>query len=171
MECTRCHRDTEGSLVLFPPTAGGVEVVLPGDVADRTALIVDDEIVTGGTMFPAVDLLLKRGAREVYATCTHGDGTMVSLGLIGDGVYVFYMMGVGHDGIVEVPGTARNYSADAASRARAEGNSRDSSRTATGSLSGRSRAITETPTPALARRATWSSAWPWFSLPSVSTTM
>ncbi len=45
---------------------------LIGDVAERTALIVDDEIVTGGTMFAAVDLLLQRGAREVYATCTHG---------------------------------------------------------------------------------------------------
>ena len=47
-------------------------ISLIGDVAERTALIVDDEIVTGGTMFAAVDLLLQRGAREVYATCTHG---------------------------------------------------------------------------------------------------
>ena len=63
------------------------------------------------------------GADEsnINATCTYGDGTLVSLGLIGDGVYLFYMMGVCQDGIVEVPGTARNYAADAASRARAEG--------------------------------------------------
>ena len=58
---------------------------------------------------------------NINAVCTYGDGTLVSLGLIGDGVYVFYMMGVGHDGIVVVPGTARNYAADAESRARAEG--------------------------------------------------
>ena len=58
---------------------------------------------------------------NINATCTYGDGTLVSLGLIGDGVYLFYMMGVGQDGIIEVPGTARNYAADAASRARAEG--------------------------------------------------
>ena len=56
---------------------------LIGEVAERTALIVDDEIVTGGTIFAAVDLLLQRGAREVYATCTHGalsDGTTERLG-------------------------------------------------------------------------------------------
>ena len=31
------------------------------------------------------------------------------------------MLGVGSEGIVEVPGTARNYASDAASKARAEG--------------------------------------------------
>jgi len=57
---------------------------------------------------------------NVNVTCTYADGTLVSLGLIGDGVYLFYMMAVGQEGIVEVPGTARNYAADAESRARAE---------------------------------------------------
>jgi predicted dehydrogenase len=57
---------------------------------------------------------------NVNVTCTYADGTLVSLGLIGDGVYLFYMMAVGQEGIVEEPGTARNYAADAASRARAE---------------------------------------------------
>ena len=45
---------------------------LIGEVAGRTALIVDDEIVTGGTMFAAVDVLRQHGATEVYACCTHG---------------------------------------------------------------------------------------------------
>ena len=58
---------------------------------------------------------------NINATCTYGDGTLVSLGLIGDGTPGFYMMGVGRDGIVEVPGTVRNYAADAASRSRVEG--------------------------------------------------
>jgi predicted dehydrogenase len=57
---------------------------------------------------------------NVNVACTYADGTLVSLGLIGDGVYVFYMMAVGQEGIVEVPGTTRNYAADAESRARAE---------------------------------------------------
>ena len=57
---------------------------------------------------------------NVNITCTYANGTLVSLGLIGDGVYVFYMMAVGQEGIIEVPGTARNYAADAESRARAE---------------------------------------------------
>ncbi len=49
-----------------------VEAVnLIGEVADHTALIVDDEVDTGGTVLAAVDILLKRGAKEVYACCTH----------------------------------------------------------------------------------------------------
>jgi len=50
---------------------------------------------------------------NINATCTYGDGTLVSLGLIGDGTPGFYMMGVGRDGIVEVPGTVRDYAANA----------------------------------------------------------
>jgi predicted dehydrogenase len=69
----------------------------------------------------AVEGVSGAGKSNVNATCIFGDGTLVSLGLIGDGAYVFYMMAVGQDGIVEVPGTARNYAADAASRARVEG--------------------------------------------------
>ncbi len=57
---------------------------------------------------------------NINVTCTYADGTLVSIALIGDGVYLFYMMAVGQEGIVEVPGTARNYAADAESRARAE---------------------------------------------------
>ena len=47
-------------------------ISLIGEVAERTALIVDDEIATGGTIFAAADMLLQHGAREVYACCTHG---------------------------------------------------------------------------------------------------
>ena len=56
---------------------------LIGDVKERTALVVDDELVTGSTMFAAADILLERGAREVYACCTHGvlsPGTTERLG-------------------------------------------------------------------------------------------
>ena len=45
----------------------------------------------------------------------------MTLGLIGEGVYIFHMLAVGSEGIVEVPGTAQNYAADALSRNRAEG--------------------------------------------------
>ena len=58
---------------------------------------------------------------NISASCTYEDGTLVTLGLIGDGVYIFHMLGVGSDGMVEVPGTAKNYAADALSRNRAEG--------------------------------------------------
>lgn len=44
---------------------------LIGDVADKTAIIVDDMIDTAGTLTQAVEALLKNGARKVYAVCTH----------------------------------------------------------------------------------------------------
>ena len=58
---------------------------------------------------------------NISAACTYEDGTLVTLGLIGEGVYIFHMLAVGSHGIVEVPGTAQNYAADALSRNRAEG--------------------------------------------------
>ncbi|MBM2826253.1 MAG: ribose-phosphate pyrophosphokinase [Dehalococcoidia bacterium] len=46
-------------------------MTLIGDVAGRRALLVDDEIDTGGTITEAANLLLDKGATEVYACCTH----------------------------------------------------------------------------------------------------
>jgi ribose-phosphate pyrophosphokinase len=43
-----------------------------GDVADRTALIVDDLISTGGTLLRAARAARKAGARRVMALVTHG---------------------------------------------------------------------------------------------------
>jgi len=42
-----------------------------GEVAGKRAITVDDEIDTAGSLVNAVDALLKHGAREVYACCTH----------------------------------------------------------------------------------------------------
>ena len=42
-----------------------------GDVKDKIALTVDDEIDTAGSLVGVVDTLLQRGAREVYACATH----------------------------------------------------------------------------------------------------
>jgi len=42
-----------------------------GDVKDKTAITVDDEIDTAGSLVHAVDALLKAGAKEVYSCCTH----------------------------------------------------------------------------------------------------
>ncbi len=42
-----------------------------GDVAGRTAIIVDDLSTTGGTLCAAADLLKKNGARDIYAVVTH----------------------------------------------------------------------------------------------------
>ena len=43
-----------------------------GEVKDRTAIIIDDEVLTGGTLLQAVCALHERGARAIYAGVTHG---------------------------------------------------------------------------------------------------
>ncbi len=48
---------------------------LYGDVEGKIALIVDDMVVSGSTMIPAVDLCLARGATAVYAVAVHPDFT------------------------------------------------------------------------------------------------
>jgi len=42
-----------------------------GEVSGRVALTVDDEIDTAGSLANTVTTLLDRGAKEVYACCTH----------------------------------------------------------------------------------------------------
>ncbi|HEX79407.1 MAG TPA: ribose-phosphate pyrophosphokinase [Dehalococcoidia bacterium] len=42
-----------------------------GDVNGRTALTVDDEIDTAGSLTNTVNTLIDRGAKEVFACCTH----------------------------------------------------------------------------------------------------
>ncbi len=42
-----------------------------GEVEGRVALTVDDEIDTAGSLVNTVDTLMGRGAKEVYACCTH----------------------------------------------------------------------------------------------------
>ena len=42
-----------------------------GEVKGKTALVVDEEIDTAGSLVGVVDTLLERGAREVYACATH----------------------------------------------------------------------------------------------------
>ncbi len=45
---------------------------LIGDVDGKTALIVDDFTISGGTLASAAELLVKRGARAVHALVSHG---------------------------------------------------------------------------------------------------
>jgi ribose-phosphate pyrophosphokinase len=44
---------------------------LIGEVSGKPAIIVDDEILTGGTLVEGADLLWERGATAVYAGITH----------------------------------------------------------------------------------------------------
>src|SRR5918999_928633 len=71
-------------LVIIAPDAGRVKLVrkfaqqvgelgyVIGDVKNRTAVIVDDIIATGGTLNAAAQTVLDEGADEVFAVATHG---------------------------------------------------------------------------------------------------
>lgn len=43
-----------------------------GDVTGKTAILLDDMVDTAGTLCSAADILMQKGAREVYACCSHG---------------------------------------------------------------------------------------------------
>ncbi len=43
-----------------------------GDVTGKTAVLLDDMVDTAGTLCSAADILLEKGAKEVYACCSHG---------------------------------------------------------------------------------------------------
>ena len=42
-----------------------------GEVKDTTAILIDDMIDTGGSIVKAAESVLKAGAKEVYAACSH----------------------------------------------------------------------------------------------------
>ncbi len=55
------------------PRAGVAEVMnIIGEVEGRVCILVDDIVDSGGTLCNAAEALLKNGATEVYAYCTHG---------------------------------------------------------------------------------------------------
>ncbi len=55
------------------PKANAIEVMnVIGDVKDKICLMVDDMIDTAGTICQGAEALVKNGAKEVYACCTHG---------------------------------------------------------------------------------------------------
>ena len=44
---------------------------LIGDVDGRSVLIVDDEVLTGGTLVAAANVVVEQGATSVYVAATH----------------------------------------------------------------------------------------------------
>jgi ribose-phosphate pyrophosphokinase len=47
-------------------------MALIGDVSGRNILIPDDMIATGGTLCEAAKFVREKGAKDLYACCTHG---------------------------------------------------------------------------------------------------
>ncbi len=98
----KCHsKEIEGEIVVVSPDHGGAirarklantipgstvaiidkrrakaneaeAINLIGDVNNKTAIVVDDMIDTGGSMMSGIDMLYKNGAKKVYAACSHG---------------------------------------------------------------------------------------------------
>ncbi len=52
-----------------PNKAEALHVI--GDVSDKIAIILDDMVDTAGTLTQGVDSLLKNGAKQIFAVCTH----------------------------------------------------------------------------------------------------
>ena len=54
------------------PRANGSDVMhVIGDIDGRNCVIMDDMIDTAGTLVKAAEVLKERGAKKVYAYCTH----------------------------------------------------------------------------------------------------
>jgi ribose-phosphate pyrophosphokinase len=64
-----------GNLAFIAKHHPGVDrtamIDMVGDVAGGTAILIDDMILTGGTLMEAARVLFERGARAVYACATH----------------------------------------------------------------------------------------------------
>jgi ribose-phosphate pyrophosphokinase len=52
------------------PRAKATTVI--GDVKDKNVILVDDEVLTGGSVCEAVDILKDNGANDIYLSFTHG---------------------------------------------------------------------------------------------------
>lgn len=78
----------KGSLAIISkqhPDADKTEMLdIVGDVAGKTAVIVDDMISTGGTLVEAARLLHDRGAETIHVCATHGIFAGDALDLIAD---------------------------------------------------------------------------------------
>ncbi len=79
---------------------------------------------------------------NTVATCAFGDGTLVTLGLVGDGAYHFRMTAIGRDGVVDVARAMYPESVDATGLA---GQSHSRQRCRSSSIGPLSRGTTQNP--------------------------
>src|SRR5699024_11703955 len=65
------HSFLHDALPICPKPNVAEVMNIVGDIDGKTAIIIDDIIDTAGTITLAADALVKKGAKEVYACCTH----------------------------------------------------------------------------------------------------
>ena len=75
--CSRFKRFFEGTeydiaIINKTRTESGLQMKILGDVADKTAIIIDDMIDGGGTIIEASKLLKQNSAKQIFAYATHG---------------------------------------------------------------------------------------------------
>ena len=68
LQCSLAIGDKER--IAHDENAAVLEII--GDVKDKTALVVDDFTISGGTLCDVAEKLVERGALAVYAVVTHG---------------------------------------------------------------------------------------------------
>ena len=55
---------------ISPESTEAVHIL--GDIEDKNVILVDDLVSTGSSLIEAVEILAKRGAKEIRAAITHG---------------------------------------------------------------------------------------------------
>jgi ribose-phosphate pyrophosphokinase len=60
---------------------------LYGEVKDKTCIIVDDIITSGGTLVHAAEFCLKRGAKRVLACVVHHDFSPNAVSVLSNGPF------------------------------------------------------------------------------------
>ena len=72
VESNRSYRDNREAFDKRRPKANVSEVMhVIGEIDGRNCVIMDDMIDTAGTLVKAAEVLKERGAKKVYAYCTH----------------------------------------------------------------------------------------------------
>ena len=66
LDCGLCIIDKRRDA---PNVATAVNII--GDVSGKVAVVVDDMVDTAGTLSESAEAIVKKGAKEVYAACTH----------------------------------------------------------------------------------------------------
>jgi len=68
----KIHGDLAIAIKIRPEPGVAKLINIIGDVKDKNCIIVDDIVDTAGTLVKTVDAIKEKGAKKVFAICTHG---------------------------------------------------------------------------------------------------